>query len=287
MKKTCRILAVCLAALLLAGGLPAFAEEAPQIILVTYFSQLGWSDVITIGCVDDDGNIWTLEGTAGSLNWPASPEEQLEYLAQAKGLKKTGTVDHDDLFDLKGLIHSTEDMGRETEYTADDAGVEVSFAADYNTDGLERIVLLGVSGDECFENTDPNAQALYLWLRKAFPSVPSYAYGDLGMGPEGYRPVPVREFLGLADADLAGAVVTCCVTDCEAGPTWVEADEEEQREILDLVMNGTVTGKANATMVTGGTWVYVICNAEGNDIGAVELYRGLLVMNDGMYSVSR
>ena len=286
MKKICLILAVFLLCAL-QPGLAGAADGAPRMILVTYFTQLGWTDTIAIGCVDDDGNIWTLMGGYMELQWPSSPEEQLAFLAEAKNLEKAGRIEGDDLFDLKGLVNSAEDRGRDTEYVADDAGIETSFAAQYDSDGLTGIVLLGVSGDECFENTDPNAQALYLWLRKTFPDVPSYAYDDLGMGPKGFQPVPVIEFLKMQDLDLTGATVTCYAVDCEAGLIESEVSEEDQEWVLDLLKNGTVTGKANATMVTGGTWVYIINDAEGNDIGSVELYRGLLVRNDGMYSVSR
>ena len=286
MKKICLVLAVFLLCALLAGAAGA-EKDARRMILVTYFTQLGWTDTITIGCVDDDGNLWTMESVYTELQWPASPEEQLVFLAEAKNLEKAGRIDGDDLFDLKGLVNCAEDRGRDTEYVADDAGIEFSYAAQYDSDGLTGIVLLGASGDECFENTDPNAQALYLWLRKTFPDIPSYAYDDSGMGPKGFQPVPVIEFLKMQDLDLTGATVTCYAVDCEAGLIESEVSDEDREWILDLLKNGTVTGKANATMVTGGTWVYIINDAEGNDIGSVELYRGLLVMNDGMYSFSR
>ena len=286
MKKTFAILLVTILALLAAGALAA-GDDSPRMILVTCYRQVGWGDSIFVGCVDEEGNVWTLQGSGAELAFPGSPEEQLAYLAQSKDLVNTGVrFAGDDLFDMKGLIACTEDQGSETEDAADDAGVEESYAVTWDDD-RPQVVLLGVSGDERFENTDPNAQALYLLLRKIFPEVPCYAYSNLNMGPKGFRPVPVIEFLKMQESDLADAVVTCYVMDCEAGMIESEVSEEDQEWILDLVKNGKVTGKANATMVTGGTWVYIINDAEGNDIGSVELYRGMLVGNDGMYTVSK
>ena len=58
-------------------------------------------------------------------------------------------------------------------------------------------------------------------------------------------------------------------------------------EIIQFILNSHVTGKANATMVTGGTTEYIISDENGNYLAALELYEGLLVRNDGMYHLSR
>ena len=52
-------------------------------------------------------------------------------------------------------------------------------------------------------------------------------------------------------------------------------------------MNGTVIGKANDMSVTGGTWVYSFETPGGTHLLSVELYEGLIVAADGMYSVQR
>ncbi len=285
-----KMITILLAAVLIlqAACLPCAlaAGDSPRMILVTCYWQVGWGDSVFYGCVDEEGGVWTLQGSVSELGFPGSPEEQLAFLTQSKDLVNCGTrFVGDDLFDLKGLVCSTEDQGSETENAADDAGIEMSYAVTWDEDRPQAI-LLGVSGDERFENTDPNAQALYLLLRKTFPEIPSYAYSDLNMGPKGFQPVPVKEFLKMQELDLTDATVTCYVVDCEAGLIESEVSEEDQEWILNLVENGTVTGKANATMVTGGTWVYIINDAEGNDIGGVELYRGLLVTSQGMYTLS-
>ena len=49
-------------------------------------------------------------------------------------------------------------------------------------------------------------------------------------------------------------------------------------------MNGVITGKANDTSVTGGTWVYSFETPAGEHLLSVEMYRGLIVAADGMYS---
>ena len=55
-------------------------------------------------------------------------------------------------------------------------------------------------------------------------------------------------------------------------------------EIRALAMYGVVTGRVNEMMVTGGTWLYTFETPEGEYLMTVEMYQGLLVGNDGMYS---
>ena len=59
----------------------AHAESDPKIILLTVYQQMGWGDRIDVGCVDEEGGIWTMTGSASSLGWPGGIEEQLSYAA--------------------------------------------------------------------------------------------------------------------------------------------------------------------------------------------------------------
>ena len=273
-----RKLLILLLALCLCFGF-ARAESDPKIILFTAYQQMGWGDRIAVGCVDEKGVLWTLDGSASKLGWPYGVEEQLEFLRTTRLKEKQGKLDSDELFELNSLIYSVEPMDAKARPAANDAGTETSWAVTYDRDGNALAVKLATSGDDVYENTSPDAQALYLYLRQLFPKVT--CYGGT-MGPAGFTPVPVYEFLRLDPELVRTATVKENYMDCEAGPIEVEAADDS---IRDLVLGGKVTGKANATMVTGGTYAFIFYDADGNYLGSVELYRGLLVTGDGMYYI--
>lgn len=281
---------LCLALLLalFCSELPPASPQAnparPPIILYTYYRQLGWGDRVQVGCVDEEGGLWLLIGNDETLKWPYRTEEQLSYLRQNGQLQQIGQLTHDELFDLKSLVFSAPDQGRQSQPAACDAGTEFSYAVQYDREENPAWVLLGMSGDDTFENTDPNAQALYRYLRERFPQVTCYGGG---MGPAGFRPVAVGVFCGWGGADLRGAEITAVYMDCEAGPRQLNLTEEERQSVLALALNGTVTGKANAAATTGGTVWYGFSDGEGRQLAAMELYRGLLVRPDGMYEITK
>ena len=164
-----------------------------------------------------------------------------------------------------------------------DAGTERSYAVQYDNEEQAHCILLGMSGDDCFENTDPDAQALYLYLRTMFPQVTCYG-GD--MGPRGFEPVSIRTFCNLEGLDPDHLEITACYVDCETGPLPITLTEEDRLALLDLIRNGVVIGKSNATMVTGGTTSYDLSDPDGNYLTSLEFYEGLLVRSDGMYAIS-
>ena len=277
-------MAMCLMlALILAVPLVAARAEAPRIMLYTAYHQMGWGDRLEVGCVDEDGKLWTLSGDAATLGWPGNRAEQVAFLQSCGKLELVGELDFDARFDLKGLVLSVDPDDGKPVPAANDAGTEISCAVTY-ADDEPQVVLLGMSGDDMYENPDPDAQALYLWLRQAFPGVISY-FGTPGMGPEGFQPVPIYEFCRLNPEALADAEVRGAFNDCEAGPSELEVDDQEAAEIRDKVLNGVVVGKANATMVTGNTSSFSFYTPAGDYLGSVEFYRGLLVGRDGMYRV--
>ena len=286
MKKLCWIILVCIAV----GALtPAFAEtgkgaDRPRIILYTYYRQMGWGDRVQAGCVDEKGGLWLMTGYDSQLKWPYGVDEQLAYLRSSENLTLVDTLTSDGLFDLKGLILTAQDQGSRTLPAANDAGTERSFAVLYDADGTANALLLGASGDDFFENTDVNAQALYQRLRQWFPQVTSYA-GVGGMGPIGFLPVSLRAFCGWPDFDADQAVITAAYMDCEAGSIPLELSETEEKDIRRLVSRAVVTGKANATFVTGGTAACFFYDQEGRCLASLELYHGLLVWRDGMYTL--
>ncbi len=259
------------------------ASVPGQVILYTYYRQLGWGDQVQIGCVDAKGGLWLLTGHDGTLKWPYETAEQLEYIQSGTDMERIGTLDSDALFDLKSLVLSTDDQGHDSVSVAMDAGTERSYAVQYDNEEQAHCILLGMSGDDCFENTDPDAQALYLYLRTMFPQVTCYG-GD--MGPRGFEPVSIRTFCNLEGLDPDHLEITACYVDCETGPLPITLTEEDRLALLDLIRNGVVIGKSNATMVTGGTTSYDLSDPDGNYLTSLEFYDGLLVRSDGMYAIS-
>ena len=287
MKTMKRLAALCLALAMLAGGaaLAAEAEDIPRIILFTCYTNLHPDGLeLQAGCVDEDGGLWTLELADADLTGCASIGEFLWVMRRAGKLVYAGEIQGIDDFELKSLVVSAEDQGHELEAVADGGGGEISYAVAWDVDGNAREILLGASGDSKFENTDPNAQALYLLLRKFFPNVKNAAYSDAG--PRGFRPVPVIEFCGWQDVDFDHAVMECYLEDCEEGLIPVKPEDYDREEIIGMITGWNVVGKANATLLTGGPVTYLFRDGEGNYLASLSLYHGLLVMGDGMYYIS-
>ena len=276
MKKMC--FALLLFVCLMIPSLPAFAGVSAEPILYTYYRQMGWGDRVEIGYIDSNGDCWMLAGSDSELQWPFKPEEQIQYLSE-HSFGKTDTMKYDELFALKSLISAVEPSDEPSHPVADDAGTERTYAVRYNKNGSSEPVLLGMSGDDMFENTDPNAQGLYLAARRQFPEVT--AYGD-NMGPTGFTPVNIVEFCNLGS--LKGATVKAVFNDCEAGPGAVVLSPADQNEMLKLVSEGVVTGKVSAINTTGGYRTYSFFRG-GKCLGSVDIYKGLLYRNDGMYSI--
>ena len=108
--------------------------------------------------------------------------------------------------------------------------------------------------------------------------------GEEKESSEDSEETPVWKFYHGTRELLETAVITGYGVDCEIGLIPAEMTEEEKEEIRTLALYGVVTGKKNDEMVTGGTWVYSFETPEGEYIMSVELYKGLLVGSDGMYS---
>ena len=275
MKKCSLILAFLLILLI---PVAACAEREPVPILYTYYRQMGWGDRVEIGYVDSNGDCWMLSGADSELEWPFHSEDQLRYLSEHI-FEKIDTMKFDDRFALESLIGSVKVSDEKSHPVADDAGTERTYAVRYRKDEAPELILLGMSGDDMFENTDPNAQGLYLAARNLFPGVT--AYGD-GMGPAGFIPVNIAEFCGLSD--LTGASVKAVFNDCEAGPHNIDMSRPEQDEILSLISGGVVTGKVSAISTTGGYRTYYFYRGSEH-LGSVDICDGLLYRNDGMYSI--
>ena len=281
-----KILTAIIAALLLAGLAAAASAETPDIVLVTVYEQMGWGDSISVGFVDRDGGLWGLEGSASALKWPHKPEEQVAYLLQTEQKVQVGQLSADDRFALNGLIECAEPQQPDPHGWACDAGTQRSYAV-VNRDGGTEIMMLGITGDDIWENTDINAQALFAHLRRLFPYVRCYAdeYAETTGGSWGFTPVRLRDFLQISWVDREDMTMECHMTDCEEGLIDVPVADGAAEKILDVLQNASVTGKANATCVTGGTYVFSFRDSAGEYLGSFEVYGDLLVMNDGMYYI--
>ncbi|MCR5090065.1 MAG: hypothetical protein K6C08_11215 [Oscillospiraceae bacterium] len=278
MKKT--ILAVLLVLSML---LPCSvcAESGPSHpILYTYYRQMGWGDRVELAYVDSSGGLWFLDGYDSGLRWPYDPEDQIRFLKENE-FENLGRLDQDDLFDLKSLIRSVEIFDGSPQPAACDAGTEYSYAVRYDRDGNPEPVLLGMSGDDMLENPDPNAQGLYLAAHQLFPGVTCYGGS---MGPVGFIPVSIADFCKFGD--MTGASVRAFYTDCEAGPSEIELTASQQARILDVVMNGVVTGKVSSIYTTGGYTDYFFYRGD-ESLGSISVYDGRLYCPDGMYSIGR
>ena len=280
MKKLCLIM--CAACLLMALTLPAPAGAAgSRVILYTAYRQVGWGDLVQIGWVDENGGLWGIEGHDSDLKWPHAWEDQIAYLKNCPG-QRLGELTGEELFALNGLIDSAENAEGRPQGWMCDAGTETGRAVRYTADGTAETVLLGMTGDDHYENRDPDAQALYRTLRELFPFVTCYA----AMDPDwGFKPVPLRDFLGIGDVSVEGARVRIFYIDCEAGPTETEPTEAEAAGALALLRYGFVTGKANASAVTGGTYTIVFEDEAGKTLCSFQMYKGLLAARDGMYAL--
>ena len=263
---------------------PAQAER-PKIILYTAYRQMGWGDAVQIGAVDENGGLWAVIASDAELKWPYGWEEQIKYLRSTENLTEAGALTHAELFDLKSLIASVKAMEGKPVGWMCDAGTEASWAVRYDREANTEAILLGMTGDSLLENTDPNAQALYLKLRMLFPFVRCYA-GEMTEN-WGFQPVPIAAFCRLYGIDWDDVAVSAWYTDCETGPQERTLTEDEERQIRNVMKSTVVVGKESATGVTGGTTSFFFSDRDGNNLGFVEFYNGLLVGDDGMYQVAR
>ncbi len=266
-----------------------FSEEVRpgRIILLTEYCQEGWGDRIQVGCLDENGCLFGLEGADSTLHWPGDPEAKRTRLAAEGALRFLGRLDSEDRRAVGSLIAGVVNQdGKVGSSGGCDMGTECTWAFRFGKDETVEEILLGASGDGFYENTDPGAQALYARARSWFPYVWCYAYGTEGIGPQGFVPQPLLSFLNIPLSALS-AEIACLYMDCEAGPVPKELSEEEAAAVRELLSTAKVTGKANGYSVTGGTRAYVLRDPEGSWIGSVELYGNLLVGRDGMYTLER
>ena len=115
----------------------------------------------------------------------------------------------------------------------------------------------------------------------------SYPWGPEEITAASAEAIPVWKFCHGVREGLETATVKGCQTDCETGPAEIEVSAAEAEELRDLALHGFIKAKENDMSVTGGTWIYTFEDEEGNVLLSIEMYRGLIVAVDGMYSCGR
>jgi len=261
-------------------SLSVFAEAEPrQIILLTEYRQMGWGERYALGVVDDEGGLWSY----ACSSWTDLPFEMTELILWAENnneFEYLGTLSSSQLREVKSLVITVRHGEGKPAQAACDAGTQSSYACRRDKDGKIETVLLGMSGDDMYENTDPSAQTLYRILRQCFAAVTAYD-GEQGMSPKGFKAVSLEEFCGYDGLDLTALTLTAYRHDCEEGNIPTEP-VLTGGDIASMI----VTGKKNSLSVTGNTTVYAFTDDDGDTVAAFEFYGDLLVMNDGMYTVS-
>lgn len=249
-------------------------------------------------CIDEEGIVWRT--AEADLKPDYSEEDLMQLIRERRGMTRRaetllsaayGMYTKDELKDMArwaASIPAAEGVPAETGIDTDETAI---YALKNGEDGSAESILLGMSGRRLFENTDPDAQALYLFMwTQLYWEVdtfrPSYGFAAEGIAPYGFRSVSVREFCGLEKTDAVTAVVTATENDCEAGPKEIPVTEEDRTWALAMLERGIITRKVNDHSVTGNTTSYLFHTADGDYLGSIELYRGLAVANDGMYQMS-
>ena len=279
------------------AGQRAAAEYAP-VFLYCVQDKSEKDGKIGVYCIDEAGIIWRT-GEA-DLKPDYSEEDLMQLLQERRGMtRRTETLLSTaygvhteewikELAQRAASIPAAKGTPEETGANTDETAV---YALENKKDGSTESVLLGMSGRRLFENTDPDAQALYqfMWMqlfREVETFKLSYGFAAEGIAPYGFRTVSVREFFGLEKADAATVVITAVENDCEEGPTEVHVTEKDRKGVLGMLERGIISRKVNDLSVTGGTVSYLFHNAVGEYLGSIELYKGLAVKNDGMYQIS-
>ena len=261
----------------------AFADnpqQARNIILLTEYQQMGWGENFQFGALDDNGILWTY-GSSTREDIPYKAEALLAWAESSDRLEAAGTVSREALSDMISMVNTVTAQDVVSHSYACDAGVQTSYAIRKDRDGKAEIIVLGMAGDETFENTDPAAQSLYKSLLSLFRSVTSYAGGGI-IAPVGFQTVDILSFCGYEGVDLTKYIMTAYANDCETG-----AYETEPGINAADIMSMTVTGKQNSMSTTGNTVTYCFTDSNGNMIAAFEFYNDLLVCPDGMYTIKK
>ena len=277
---------------------PKAAPEYAPVFLYCVQDNSNTDGNTCVFCIDEEGVVWST--AEADLKPDCSEEDLMRLIQERRGMTRRtetlaspayGMYTRDELKEMAkwaAAVPAAEGTPEETGVNTDETAI---YALKNGEDGHTESILLGMSGRRLFENTDPNAQALYqfMWMQlywevNSFRS--SYGFAAEGVAPYGFRTVSVRDFLGLEKVDAAAVVMTAVENDSEAGPKELEVTEKDREWVLAMLERGIITRKVNNRSVVYNTKAYYFHTAEGESLGSIELSRGMAVTKDGMYQMS-
>ena len=293
MKKYPVVLILVMAAVLCFSA--AATADGQRVILYSVLKEKteDGSTGISLCCIDADGELWSLEAADAEED-----EEILQLLQERRGMKSEGKitgskyggkyVDRERIKELAVMAETVEKAAGVPEETGAGIGEYSVYAVQYDPDGNPEPVLLGVSGDAVFENTDPGAQALYRVMTYFQCFGLPCGFAEEGLTPHGFTMVTAREFFHLENVNAETAAITAVMTDCEEGYIDIRMTDEDRRKVTAILERGVVIGKENPWLVTGGTMRYIFRDENGEYLGTIETYEedGLAVAGDGMYRLA-
>lgn len=255
-------------------------QTAPQndMLLMTTYTNFAWRWRFEFAALDEGGVLWHCDAMPkGEIR--QNPADMAQYLKDHGLLTEKGRISPERLRDLKSMADTVPEQPVQYAKAARDAGIQKSYALRRDGEGRITCILLGASGDGMYENNDPSAQALYRFLREAFPDVRAFA-GVPDMSPAGFPKQDLRTFSGCEGIDLAGLSMTALKRDCKSGIA-----EIAPRLSAEALMKMQVTGKRNSFQPSGNVISYVFKDKDGHTAAFFDFFDGLLVKPDGMYEV--
>ena len=105
-KGTVAFVAVLLACFMVlsAGAGSAEGNHPSRIILYTAYRQVGWDDVVQVGCVDEDGRLWLLSSTADELQNYAQTQIDENTRLTFAFVTAEGTLQQEFLLEVLGSL---------------------------------------------------------------------------------------------------------------------------------------------------------------------------------------
>ncbi len=276
-------------------------EKRPQVFLYSVNRPDNGEESVSVACMDQAGDLWFTD--KADVKYPFREEDVLQLIQERRGMKRIRKL----IFAPYDMIHMSEGWfealaGVAETVPAAEGEPEKTGASDHalsicalrtGQDGSPETVLLGISGSKVFENKDPDAQFLYLFMWRILMEQEEFFHFPWGLAAEGMAPrgaemVSIRQFFGLEKADAETSVVTRTVK--TGGETGEEepAPKQERKKALKLLDRGVVTGKWNR-YPTNGEWViYSFYSAEGEYLGRLETCMDgeVAEAEDGVYRLS-
>lgn len=276
-------------------------EDRPQVFLYSVTRPGTEDGTAAVACIDKAGDLWFAE--KADAGYPFREEDILQLMQERRGMKRIKKLIHEpydmihmtaEWFEaLSGMADTVPAAEGSLEKTGADTGELSICVLRTRQDGSPETVLLGTSGSTVFENTDPDAQFLYLFMWRTLMEQEAFFHFPWGIAAEGIAPhgaemVSVRQFFGLEKVNADTAVITRTVKTGGEIREEETAPEPERKKALKLLDRGVVTGKWNRYLRDGERVIYSFYSAEGECLGSLETCMDgeLATAEDGVYRLS-